>query len=167
MLHSILVALKGLPKEAVTLIVAALPLAELRGSIPLALAMKMSPLSAFVWSIIGNSLVIPPTLLLLEPVSTRLRRFKLWKRFFDWLFERTREKGDIVQKYESLGLMIFVAIPLPLTGAWSGCVAASLFKIKFRYAFTAIFLGVVIAGIVVMATCLFGIEAFKIFVKYT
>jgi uncharacterized membrane protein len=57
--------------------------------------------------------------------------------------------------------MLFVAVPLPMTGAWSGCIAASLFKIKFRYAFPAIFLGVVEAGLVVMAVCLFGKGAFE------
>ncbi len=166
MLEALLTALNGSPRELITLIVAALPLAELRGSIPLALAMKMSPVNAFVWSIIGNSLIIAPTLFLLEPVSNALRRFVLWRKFFDWLFERTKKKADVIQKYEALGLMIFVAIPLPMTGAWSGCVAASLFKIKFRYAFAAIFLGVVLAGAIVMAVCLFGIGALKIFLAY-
>ncbi len=60
--------------------------------------------------------------------------------------------------------MLFVAVPLPMTGAWSGCIAASLFKIRFRYAFPAIFLGVVIAGLIVLAVCLFGKGAFSFFV---
>ena len=164
MVDSILAALKGYPKEIITLITAALPIFEVRGSIPVALAMKMAPLSAFLWSVLGNSLIIAPILFLLEPVSNRLRRFKLWRNFFDWLFERTRKKGDVIQKYEAIGLMIFVSIPLPITGAWSGCVAASLFKIKFRYAFPAIFTGILIAASIVMAVCLCGIEVLKVFI---
>ncbi|MFH1441581.1 MAG: small multi-drug export protein, partial [Candidatus Omnitrophota bacterium] len=68
---------------------------------------------------------------------------------------------DTVQKYEALGLAIFVAIPLPITGAWSGVVAASLFKIKFRYAFIAILAGVLSAGLIVSSLCQLGIISWK------
>jgi len=156
MLQVMLDSLKGIPKEWVTIIIAALPVAELRGSIPVALSLGLSPVKAFILSIIGNSVIIIPTLFLLEPVSNALMRFKFFKRFFDWFFARTKANSDLIQKYEALGLMLFVAVPLPMTGAWSGCIAASLFRIKFRYAFPAIFLGVVIAGLIVMAVCLFG-----------
>lgn len=156
--------LKGIPGEWATIILAILPISELRGSIPVALALGLSPARAFVLSIIGNIIPIIPVLLLLEPVSNRLRKFRLWRRFFDWIFERTRQKADLIQKYEALGLMLFVAVPLPMTGAWSGCIAASLFKIKFRYAFPAILLGVLGAGVIVMAVCLFGKGAYSIFV---
>lgn len=163
MLETIINTLKGIPKEWLTVIIAALPISELRGSIPVALMSGLSPAKAFFLSIIGNSLPIIPALFLLEPVSSGLRRFKIWAKFFDWLFERTKEKADLIQKYEAVGLMLFVAIPLPMTGAWSGCVAASLFKIKFRYAFPAIFLGVVLAGLIVLSVCLFGKGAYSIF----
>ncbi|OGW83440.1 MAG: hypothetical protein A2987_03210 [Omnitrophica bacterium RIFCSPLOWO2_01_FULL_45_10] len=154
---------QGLSKEWITIILAALPISELRGSIPAALMMGLTPVKGFFLSILGNSLPIVPTLFLLEPLSMRLRRFKLWKKFFDWLFERTKAKADLIQKYEALGLMLFVAVPLPMTGAWSGCIAASLFKIKFRYALPAIFCGVIIAGIIVLSVCLFGKGAYSIF----
>ncbi len=155
MIDTISAFLRHIPKEAIVLMLGALPVSEVRGAIPAALAMKMSPQSALMWAVLGNSMIIAPALFLLEPISRRLRNFGFWRRFFDWLFEKAREKGDVVQRYESLGLMIFVAIPLPMTGAWSGCVAASLFRIKFRYAFAAIFLGVVIAAIIVMVVSLF------------
>jgi uncharacterized membrane protein len=161
MLEPITGFLKGYPNEVILVVLAALPISELRGSIPFGLMMGMAPLKTFILSVLGNSAIIIPTLFLLEPVSSRLRRFRLWRRFFDWLFEKTREKSDLIEKYEALGLMLFVAVPLPMTGAWSGCIAASLFKIKFRYAFPAIFLGVVEAGLVVMAVCLFGKGAFE------
>lgn len=163
MLESLVHFCKGFPKEAVVLIISAFPLTELRGGIPVALMMGLSPLKAFWLSILGNSLIIAPTLFLLEPVSKGLMRFRSWKRFFDWLFEKTKAKGDLIQKYEAIGLMLFVAVPLPMTGAWSGCIAASLFRIKFRYAFPAIFLGVLGAAFIVMAVCLFGKGAFSVF----
>jgi len=147
--------------EQIVLITAALPISELRGAIPLALSFGMPLAKAFWLSVLGNSLIVAPALFLFEPVSTRLRRFKLWSRFFDWLFERTKRNSDSVQKYEALGLAIFVAIPLPMTGAWSGVVAASLFKIRFRYAFPAIILGVLGAGVIVAILCHLGIMSWK------
>jgi len=149
--------LRGLPRELVVIIIGALPIAELRGAIPLALSFGFSMSKAFWLSVLGNIIPIVPALFLLEPVSNRLRRFKLWARFFDWIFERTKKNSDAIQKYEALGLAIFVAIPLPMTGAWSGVVAASLFKIRFKYAFLAISLGVIGAGLIVSSLCALGI----------
>jgi uncharacterized membrane protein len=163
MTEAVVNVLKGIPKEWVTIIIAALPISELRGSIPVALVMGIEPVKALFLSILGNSIPIIPVLFLLEPVSNALMRFKPWKRFFDWLFERTKSKGDLIQKYEAIGLMLFVAVPLPMTGAWSGCIAASLFRIKFRYALPAIFSGVVLAGLIVMSVCLFGKGACSMF----
>lgn len=159
MTDGIIDLLKGIPKEWVTVIIAAIPIAELRGAIPAGLIMGIPPLKAFLLSVLGNSIPIIPVLFLLEPVSNRLRHFKPWRAFFDWLFETTRKKGDIIQRYEALGLMLFVAIPLPMTGAWSGCIAASLFKIKFRYAVPAIFLGVIMAGAIVLTVCVISKDA--------
>jgi len=150
--------LKGLPPEAITVAISALPISELRGSIPVAILKLDQPVYKTLFlSYIGNMVPVIPLLVMLEPVSAKLRRFSLFKRFFDWLFERTRKRADIVERYEALGLIILVAIPLPATGAWTGCIAASLFKIRFRYAFTCILTGVVIAGLIVTALTLTGI----------
>lgn len=157
MVEGIASSLSGLSREVITMIVAALPVSELRGAIPLAiLKFGFSPLKAYMFAFIGNALPVIPILFLLEPVSGRLRRFPLWKKFFDWLFERTRRKASLIEKFEALGLILFVAIPLPITGAWTGCVAATLFKIKFRYAFPAILIGIAMAGIIVMSLTLAG-----------
>ena len=143
------------------MIVSALPIAELRGGIPLGLSFGM-PLSKVFWlSILGNVSFIIPALFLFEPVTRRLRNFKIWARFFEWVFERTKKKADSIQKYEALGLAIFVAIPLPMTGAWSGVIAASLFKIRFRYAVIAITAGVLGAGIIVSALCGLGMLSWR------
>lgn len=161
MLYTIINYLKGIPKEVIVMIAGALPISELRGAIPLALSFGMPLSKAFWLSVIGNISFIAPALFLFEPVSGRLRKFKLWSGFFDWLFERTKKNADTIQKYEALGLAIFVAIPLPMTGAWSGVVAASLFKIRFRYAFMAIVAGVIGAGLIVAGLCVLGIMSWK------
>lgn len=161
MLNAIIYWLRDIPKEYVVMLVAALPISELRGAIPLGLSFGMPIHKAFWLSVLGNSLFVAPALFLFEPVSARLRRFKIWAHFFDWVFARTKRNADVIQKYETLGLAIFVAIPLPMTGACSGVIAASLFKIKFRYAFIAIVSGVICAGLIVSTLCALGIWGWK------
>ena len=78
-----------------------------------------------------------------------MRRFRTMDRFFDWLFKRTVSRSKLIKKYESLGLILFVAIPAPMTGAWTGSVAAYLFKLPLRMAIPCIILGILIAGVVV------------------
>ena len=145
-------------KELAVVTLAALPVSELRGAIPLALALGFTPVKAYVLSFIGNLIPVVPLLFLLQPIADRLRHIKIFEKFFDWLFERTRRKASLVEKFEAIGLILFVAIPLPVTGAWTGCVAATLFKIRFRYAFICILLGVAIAGLVVIGLSLAGRE---------
>ena len=126
------------------------PISELRGAIPLALfKLGMSPVQAYIYSVIGNMLPVIPLLLFLEPVSNWLRRYRSFDRFFDWLFARTRRYNDRMEKYGALGLFSFVAIPLPMTGAWTGCAAAFVFGIRFKYAFPTILAGVLVAGVIV------------------
>jgi len=156
MVEHIILFLKGFPKEVIVCALAALPVSELRGAIPAAVAFGFTPLKAYCIAFIGNLLPVVPLLFLFEPVSRALRRFPLFRKFFDWLSERTKKKASLVEKYEALGLILFVAIPLPVTGAWTGCIAATLFKIRFRYAFSAIAIGVAIAGAIVISITLAG-----------
>jgi uncharacterized membrane protein len=161
MLDILLHWLKSLPQDYAVIIVGALPITELRGAIPLGLSLGMPLARAFWLAILGNCIFVAPALFLFEPVTGYLRKFKIWSRFFDWVFERTKKNSDSIQKYEALGLAIFVAIPLPMTGAWSGVIAASLFKIRFRYAFLAIIAGVICSGLIVSALCALGILSWK------
>jgi len=160
-LEFLLRSLSALPKEYIVVITGALPVSELRGAIPLALSFGMPLSKAFWLSVLGNWIIVIPALFLFEPVSNYLRKMKLFARFFDWLFKRTRKNSDAIQKYEALGLVLFVAIPLPITGAWSGVIAASLFKIRFRYALIAITAGIICAGLIVTALCALGIFTWK------
>ena len=143
--------------ELVTLIVAMLPVSELRGSIPLAiLQFKFIWWKAYIISIIGNMIPVVPWLFFLNYIQKKLMRFKLPRLFFSWLFARTRRKGKLIEEYETIGLMMFVAIPLPITGAWTGAIAAFLFGIKLRHAVLAIFCGVLIAGAIVTTLTVLG-----------
>jgi uncharacterized membrane protein len=152
---AILGVLSGVPGEIQMLLLSAIPLTELRASIPLAYTVMNSTWNWPWWKIYllavaGNMLPVPFILWFLGPVSRFLSRWKPFQRFFDRLFERARRRaGTKIEKYEALGLSLFVAIPLPVTGAWTGCVIAYLFGIPRRLAIPAIALGVMIAGALV------------------
>ena len=136
------------------MVAGALPVSEVRGAIPLAIGVYgYAPWQAYLLSVFGNLLPIIPLLLFLGPVSDFLRRFNWGDRFFSWLFSRTRRK--YIQDHENFGLTalaIFVAIPLPMTGAWTGCAIAFLLGFRFWPAFAAIAAGVILAGVIVTAT---------------
>jgi len=142
---------QALPSSLIVILIAMTPIAELRAAIPIAIGVYgIDPATAYFLSVVGNMLPIMPLLLFLDSVSTRLRRARTFDHFFDWLFSRThRRYNNSVQKYGALGLALFVAIPLPVTGAWTGCAAALVFGIRARYAFPAILSGVLVAGIIV------------------
>ena len=161
MLEQLTDALVSVNKEAAVVILAALPISELRGAIPLAISMGFSPQKAYILGVVGNLLPVIPLLFLLQPISEKLRHIPIFERFFNWLFERTRKKATLIEKFEAIGLILFVAVPLPITGAWTGCLAATLFKIRFRYALVAIIAGVVIAGVIVLAISVAGKEIFS------
>ncbi len=142
--------LAAFPREAAVFITATLPILELRGAIPLGLIhYEMPVVETYVIAVAGNFVIVPPLLYLLEPVSNYLRKNRLLDRFFSWLFARTRRRGRLVEKYEAIGLTLFVAIPLPVTGAWTGAIAAYIFGVRRKYAALCILLGVMIAGVVV------------------
>lgn len=149
MIQGILDAMSGLPRELVAFIVSALPIAELRGGIPVAAGMGMDWREAFLVCAAGNFAPIVPIVLLLDPVSRFLRRWAPFDRFLTALFARTRRRSRVVERYEAVGLILFVAIPLPVTGAWTGALAAHLFGVRPRYALPAIACGILIAGVIV------------------
>ena len=150
MRQRLIALLSDSPHEVVTIVLAMAPVSELRGAIPYAITIGKIPWpEAYVMSVIANFVPVIPILYLIGPVSESLRRFRIFDRFFSWLFARTRRKGKLIERFEMLGLVLFVAIPLPVTGAWTGTVAAWLFGVNKRVALPAIFLGICIAGVVV------------------
>ena len=152
--------LMGLPPQIVVLLISTLPFIELRGAIPVAIGLyHMSIYEAFAWAFLGNMLPVPFILLLFGKVEAWLRHWQWWVRFFDRLFERTRGRArGSVERYEELGIVAFVAIPLPFTGAWTGALIAYLFGLDYRKSVLTIALGVCIAGIIVTAATLGAIS---------
>lgn len=144
------------PTPLATFLIAMVPLGELRIALPIALTVYHLPFWTAYWlSVLGN--LLPATLLvyLLEPLSRWLSaRSRTARRFFDWLFARTRRKhGQHFERYGAfLALATFVAIPLPLTGAWSGAVAGFVFGLSRRVTLLANAVGVMVAGLAVGAT---------------
>ena len=110
----------GWPDPAIIGAISTLPIVELRGAIPVGHWMGVPPLVAWALAVAGNMIPVPLVLKGLDPLYKTLSKNDLGAKFFDWLFKRTRARTDEITKYGALGLMIFVAIPLRLTGAWSG-----------------------------------------------
>ena len=139
-------------KELWTVVYSAIPVTELRATIPLAITVwHVKPLTAFILAVIGNSLPIPVIILGLNKIVQLAKRYsKFWTRVLEAIFRRTRRKtSQQFEKYGLLALCLFVAVPLPITGAWTGAIAAWLFGVPVRKAFWPIFGGVIIAGLIV------------------
>lgn len=136
---------------------AAAPISELRGAIPLAiLELDMSWQLAFPVAFAGNLLPVPFLLLFLDPVSKFLSKIELFERILSWIFRLSRRRGGLIERHGAIGLVLFVAIPLPVTGAWTGSIVAFLLGLSFWRAFPAIVLGVVIAGVIVTTLTVIG-----------
>lgn len=147
----------GTPDWLVVAVISMLPVFELRGGIPAGKALGMPVWEATLIAVAFNILPIPFILWFLGPLSRWLSRHsRTMERFFEWLFARTRRKHSrSFERWKEIALMIFVGIPLPMTGAWSGAVAAFVFDIPFWPSLLFIFLGVLIAAVVVsLATSL-------------
>jgi uncharacterized membrane protein len=141
-----------LPEPFAVMLIAMIPIIELRGAIPFAREiLGMSALSAFTWSVIGNAIPVPIILWLLPPFTEWAERhWGALHRFLERLHAHTEKRHTArFERLRDLALITFVAIPLPITGAWSGSLAAVVFGIPKRRAMPLIFLGIVIAGLIV------------------
>lgn len=144
--------LETIKDEITVILVAAMPLVELRGAIPLGISLGFTPLESFILSIIGNIIPIPFLLKLLGPIMNYLEKTALFSELIKWVKKRTLKRSrEKIQKYSLLGLFILVAIPIPTTGTWTGCIAATLLKIDFNKALAAIIGGVITSGIIVFS----------------
>jgi len=139
-----------------TIIITALPAIELRGAIPVGIALGLSPAKAFALATTINILIIFPIFFAIDNLFEFFRRYK----FVDKIITRVQNKTQkYVEKYGVLGLMIFVAIPLPGSGAYSGCLAAYLLNINREQSYFAIVGGVIVAGVLVTLASV-GVLAF-------
>jgi len=148
---------RGLSPELVVVLIAALPIVELRGAVPVGILFFCMPWwQAVLWALIGNIAPIVVVLLLLERIVAWFSHVPLFRRFFEWLFARARSKSGSIQKYEFWGLATFVGIPLPGTGAWTGAVAAEVLGLAYWKSLLSIFVGVLMAATVVTFLSVLG-----------
>ena len=143
-----------------------LPIAELRGGIPYAIANDINPFVAYFFCVGANILAFPIVFLFLEFFHPMFMKVNIYKNIFDKFIIKTRKKVENkIDKYGFWGLMIFVMIPLPVTGAYTGSFAAWLFNIPKKKAFISVLLGVMISGMIVTTIMLTGIEALQFLLK--
>lgn len=140
--------LQGLSGELVAFIISMVPLLELRGGLLAASLMDVSILRAIPLCIVGNVIPIPFILWFITPVFTALKRTRLFRPLVEKLENKALGKSDRIEKGYFWGLVLFVGIPLPGTGAWTGALIASLLNIPFKKAFPAILLGLLLATII-------------------
>lgn len=149
----------GWPDEAVVFALATLPVIELRAAIPVGYWMQLDPLVVTVLSVLGNMVPVPFIILYLKRFSSFLAgRNRAVAQVLNMVFSYAREKAGPVEEFQWLGLMLFVAVPFPGTGAWTGAIIASILDVPFWLAVSANFCGVVIAGLLVNLLVSLGLK---------
>ena len=150
----------------VTVALSFLPISELRGAIPFAVSRGMPLAQAAALAIACNALVGPVAYVFLETIHRLFYKWPFYSRIFDRFVAKARAKvHEKVEKYGYLGIMIFVAIPLPVTGAWTGTLGAWILGLDRKKTMLAVAAGVAISGIIVSLVVGFGVQALSIFVK--
>ncbi len=145
-------AISEIQHQLATFFTAMTPVGELRASIPIALgSYRMGIVETYIISVLGNLVPVVAIIWVLDPVSKFLmKRFRIFDRFFTWLFNRTRRKySKRFEKYRGFALAGFVCIPLPVTGGWTGALISFVFGIPPRKALLHIGIGIMLAGIIV------------------
>ncbi len=145
-------------KEIVAFFISMLPLVELRGALPVALATGISPVAAILITVIGNILPVPFILLFIRPIFAYLKKHSKIGEIITKIEKRALSKSGDIAKRNIIGLIIFVGIPLPGTGAWTGALIAALLDMRIKYAFPAIALGVLIAAVIMTIVSVCGIS---------
>ena len=137
-----------------TFVTAMLPVIEIRGAIPVGIAAGLSPFAAFAVGVIGNMLPVPFLILLTRRMIEWLTKHNILVKLTSWLKEKSEKNAQKVQRYSFWGLFVLVAVPLPGTGAWTGALVASMLDMRLKRALPAITLGVICAGLIILAvTC--------------
>ena len=140
-----------IPEELVAFVISLCPVLECRGGMIAARLMEIPFIKAFLICYIGNMLPIPFIILFIRKIFDFLRRFKFFSKIVEKLEAKTEKNKEKVLKYEAWGLLLFVAIPLPGTGGWTGALMAALLDIRMKKSLPIIALGVLIAGFIMSA----------------
>ncbi len=125
------------------------PIVELRGAIPIAIAYDVPWQLAYILCVLGNIFPVPFIIAYMKPIFGFIRRSKFFVKFIDWMEKRTMKKAETVLKYSGIALFVFVAIPAPGTGAWTGAMIAAILGMRMKYSVPWIALGVAVAGAIV------------------
>ncbi len=143
-----------------------LPISELRGGIPFAIANGIPWYWAFCFGTFVNALVAPFCWVFLSTFHKLFLKMKWYEKFFNKFIERARNKLHAgVEKWGWFGIAVFVAVPFPLTGAWTGTLGAWVLGLSKRKTLLAVVIGVIISGTIVTAVATLGIHAFDFFIK--
>lgn len=142
--------IENFSKETAVFILSMIPISELRGAIPLGIGLGIDPWKCYFISICGNILVVPILLIIFRPVIRYIARTKLLRKTAGKIVKKIDKNAKKVMRYELLGLFLLVAVPLPTTGAWTGCGVASFLKLDYKKSLAFISLGIMTAGLIVM-----------------
>ena len=147
-------------KEILVFIISLMPILELRGGLVAAALLGLDPIPSYIISIIGNVLPVPFILLLINKVLQWMRTSKIefLNKIAKWLDEKVEKQKGQIEKYGYLGVVLFVGIPLPGTGAWTGSLIASVLEMDRKKTFVAVLLGIIMASIIMMLLS-FGVLA--------
>lgn len=146
----------GLNKNIVIFVISLFPILELRGGLLAASLLHINFTTALIICIVGNLLPIPFILIFLEKILSVLRKWKVTSKFVRWLEKKSNSKRSQIDKYGYLGLILFVGIPLPGTGAWTGSLVAIMLGLDKKKSFLCIVIGVILASII-MSILSYGI----------
>lgn len=156
LIESLTELLGGLGKEVIVFIISMFPILELRGGLIASALLGVDFIPGYLCSIIGNVLPIPIVLLFLEKIFNLLKNIKFTKNLVNKIENKIMSKKGQIEKYGYLGLLLFVGIPLPGTGAWTGAGLAVLLNLDKKKSFIVILLGVILASII-MSILSYGI----------
>lgn len=137
-------------KQLTVFIISLFPIIELRGGLIAAALLDLDPLVSFLFCFLGNILPIPFILWLIKGILNWMRETKLFGKIVRWLDKKVDKKKAQIEKYGFWGIVIFVGIPLPGTGAWTGCLIAAMLDMDKKKSFLAATLGVLLAGVIMM-----------------
>ena len=157
LVNNIVTAFSGLTsmafgKEIIVFVISLMPILELRGGLIAAALLKMNPIPSYIISIIGNLIPVPFILLLMAKILDWMRKSKIkfLNKFAGWLDGKVEKHKHKIEKYGYFGLVLFVGIPLPGTGAWTGTLLATALELNKKKSFGAILIGVFMASIIMM-----------------
>lgn len=169
-MHAIIEAIEAFLTETLgahfgVMLCSMIPIIELRGAIPLGAALGMPWWLNYICAVVGNMIPVPFILLFIKKIITWMTscRVKMFNKIGGWLTRKAEKNRERIEKYSFWGVCLFVAIPLPVTGAWTGSLVAAVIDMKFWKALLSCLLGVMIAGVIMTLASYGVVAAFQIF----